>query len=121
MFDIKIGKQKKQIVLVLNNALGHKPRVTKNIKLIFLPANSTGILQHLDAGIIRSFKAHYRRHVLNFIMEMNEGKDFIINLFKKITIKDEVIFTKLAWDDVQQACQTRGPRICNTFFEKFGP
>ena len=36
-------------------------------------------------------------------MEMNEGKDFIINLFKKITIKDAVIFTKLAWDDVQDS------------------
>lgn len=100
LFDIAIKKEKRKIILLIDNAPGHKVIPTENIKLIFLPPNSTGILQPLDSGIIRSFKAHYRKYLLEKVMDMHENEVPVKQLFKKITIKEAIIFSKFAWDDV---------------------
>ncbi|KAA1118791.1 hypothetical protein PGT21_006087 [Puccinia graminis f. sp. tritici] len=39
-----------------------------NVKVHFLPPNLTSVLQPCDAGIIRAFKAHYRKRYLEFAM-----------------------------------------------------
>ncbi|EIE86253.1 hypothetical protein RO3G_10964 [Rhizopus delemar RA 99-880] len=59
--DVAFGRQNRKIALLLDNASVHKIRIPlNNIKLIFLPANTTSKLQALDAGIIANFKAHFR-------------------------------------------------------------
>ena len=35
----------------------------KNIKVIFLPTNTTSFIQPCNQGIIRAFKAHYLREM----------------------------------------------------------
>jgi hypothetical protein len=35
----------------------------------------TGKLQPLDAGIIRAFKAHYRRQQLEYLLDIFENND----------------------------------------------
>ena len=52
--------ERRKIALVIDNAPGHKIFELNDVELIFLPPNMTGVLQRLDAGIIRFFKAHYR-------------------------------------------------------------
>lgn len=48
--------------MFLDNAPVHPPAIElENIKLKFFPANTTAAIQPLDQGIIRNFKAHYRR------------------------------------------------------------
>ncbi len=53
-----------KVLLLVDNATGHNisedvsARLT-NIKLEYLPANTTSHIQPADAGIIKSFKCHY--------------------------------------------------------------
>ncbi|KAG1592599.1 hypothetical protein G6F47_009380 [Rhizopus delemar] len=59
--NVAFGRQNRKIALLLDSASDHKIKIPlNNIKLIFLPANTTSKLQALDAGIIANFKAHFR-------------------------------------------------------------
>ena len=41
-----------------------------NIKVVFLPANATSMLQPLDLGIFKSFKVHFYTHPLRFVISL---------------------------------------------------
>ncbi|KAG2190430.1 hypothetical protein INT47_006476 [Mucor saturninus] len=59
--DIAFGREGRKVALLLDNASVHKLKFKPvNIKLVFLPANTTSMLQALDAGIIANFKAYFR-------------------------------------------------------------
>jgi hypothetical protein len=66
----KIMKLKKRkVLLFLDNATSHtEPLALSNVMLKFLPPNTTSKLQPLDLGIIRAFKARYRKHMLKHLI-----------------------------------------------------
>ncbi|XP_037502649.1 tigger transposable element-derived protein 6-like [Rhipicephalus sanguineus] len=79
--DRKMSSQNRNILLLLDQCAAHPKQVTLcNIKLVFLPANTTSHLQPLDAGIIRNAK-HYFKRLL-------------------ITLLDALHFIAMAWDRV---------------------
>lgn len=51
---------------------GPPPPILDHVKLIYLPPNTTAWLQPLDAGIIRSLKAGYRRKFVQYIVNYFE-------------------------------------------------
>ena len=57
----ELYKQKRKIALLVDNAPGHIADDYDNIKLVFLPPNTTSKLQPLDQGIISWVKREYRR------------------------------------------------------------
>ncbi|CAF0968560.1 unnamed protein product [Rotaria magnacalcarata] len=62
-------KQKRHILLFLENAPVHPPDVQlENIKLKFFPPNTTAKIQPMDQRVIRAFKAYYRRHLVKHII-----------------------------------------------------
>ena len=67
--------QKRKIVLLLDNCSAHPSDIAfSNIKLIFLPPNTTSTLQPLDIGVIRNFKCHYRSAINKRVIRDLNGK-----------------------------------------------
>ena len=77
------------------------------IKLIYLPSDCTCVLQPADQGLIRSFKARYRYHLLtrlcaesqSFIEDSNSNLQ-TFNIKHKIKFNDCVSMCILAWSDI---------------------
>ncbi|XP_065314873.1 jerky protein homolog-like [Gordionus sp. m RMFG-2023] len=91
---------KKKILLFCDNASCHKTKLTfNNIKLIFLPANTTSLIQPLDMGAIRSFKCHYRKGIMRKMITLMEGND-TISFYKRFTLYDSLYLIKFAWGEV---------------------
>lgn len=63
--DKEMKKKNKKILMFIDNCTAHGeiPNL-KNIKIKYLPPNTTSKLQPLDQGIIQSFKMHYRKEVV---------------------------------------------------------
>ncbi|KAG0438485.1 Tigger transposable element-derived protein 6 [Dictyocoela muelleri] len=57
--DQQMITEKRKILLILDNAQTHSFVQLCNIILMFLPKNTTSIMQPLDMGIIKAFKCHY--------------------------------------------------------------
>ena len=72
---VMAGKEK--VVLLVDNFSGHQvPIVASQLrvtKLVFLPPNTTSRFQPMDAGIIASFKAHYRKLVTQYQIDLYHG------------------------------------------------
>ena len=63
-FDSKMRRQNLQVLLLLDNAPSHPKDVNvTNVKLVFLPANMTFMLQPLDQGIIKAVKTIYQKRL----------------------------------------------------------
>jgi len=65
-FDLHVANRK--VVLVLDNCSAHvsleelPARIQlRNTRVLYLPPNMTSKIQPYDVGIIRNFKAYYRR------------------------------------------------------------
>ena len=52
----KMTKQNRKILLLVDNCPSPTQIPLSNVKIVFLPPNTTGLLQPLDLGVIRSFK-----------------------------------------------------------------
>lgn len=86
-WDQQLISRRRKIVLVVDNCPAH-PKISTltNIKLIFLPPNTTSLIQPLDQGIIRSLKCHYRKiQQLNHLETVESGKPYVVaNVYEAI-------------------------------------
>lgn len=106
-WDQNLESAQRKIVLLVDNCTAHKVNSTLlNIKLIFLPANTTSVIQPCDQGIINSLKAHYRRAIKQRIIgHMDENLSGTITsneLAKKTSLLDAMHLLLDAWHSVTQ-------------------
>ncbi|KAG2198830.1 hypothetical protein INT47_000746 [Mucor saturninus] len=67
---IAFGREGRKVILLLDNASVHKLKFKQvNIKLVFLPANTTSMLQALNAGIVANFKAYVHSQQCKYIAD----------------------------------------------------
>lgn len=98
-WDRKLQSQGRKVLLLIDNFSGHKwneDRI-KNIRVEFLAPNLTPFVQPMDAGIIRTLKAHYKRMLLQRSLDLEEGGSteiFKIDALEAIRILEE------AWETV---------------------
>jgi len=99
----------RNILLLIDNCPAHIIDCInlRHIKVIFLPANTTSIIQPCDQGIIRTFKAYYRSAIRGKVLALidNGLHDASCSLqpndiAKKITILDDIHLAKKAWNKV---------------------
>lgn len=70
-------KKGRKILILMDNCPAHNNLGNfSNIKIAFLPHNTTSLIQPLDQGIIRALKANYRRFFINNIFCSNNPKKF---------------------------------------------
>ncbi|XP_064422751.1 tigger transposable element-derived protein 6-like [Latimeria chalumnae] len=91
-FNRKMCRQDRHVLLFLDNAPAHPHDLPElsNVKLVFLPANTTSVLQPLDQGIIQNVKVNYRKRLLWKVLgEIDKGKS-AYDVVKSITDLDAV-------------------------------
>ena len=101
--NTRLRKESCFIILFMDNAGCHPEDVAgkySNVKVVFLPPNTTSVLQPLDLGIIKNFKVYYRKlllcHILSKIEECNTASEVV----QSVTILNAVRWVAQAWEKV---------------------
>ena len=114
--DRKMKLQNRNVLLFLDNATSHQESIQKrltNIKLVFLPKNTTSRLQPLDAGIIRAFKLKYRKLLIKYVILRVDENMRAPDVIKAVDILKVIGWVKSAWEEVT-------PDTIEHYFEKCG-
>ncbi|THH15958.1 hypothetical protein EUX98_g9379 [Antrodiella citrinella] len=97
-FDVDMRLQNRRICLTVDNFSGHSISYTpQNIKLEFFEPNLTSFVQPLDQGIIRCFKAIYRRELCIRALELDEAGEEDIY---KLDLLEAMVLARRAWREV---------------------
>ncbi|XP_050335026.1 tigger transposable element-derived protein 4-like [Bactrocera neohumeralis] len=97
-WDCELIKAKTKILLLVDNCPAHPQVHLHNIKLHFLPPNTTSVLQPMDQGLINSLKQSYRKQHLMKIMDLPEEA----NPTKAVNLLDAVNMLSVAWESVSK-------------------
>ncbi|VDP01602.1 unnamed protein product [Heligmosomoides polygyrus] len=96
MWDRRLGKENRKILLFVDNCPAH-PKVTlTNIALRFFLPNATAEVQPMDQGIMQNLKIHYRRLFLRRrIASIDSSVEFSFDFLNPINLLDQ------AWSEVK--------------------
>lgn len=76
---------KRKILLHMGNVSSHASAdlPLSNVPVKFFPASTTSCLQLLDAGIIKMFKVHFRKHLLSHVLALIDRCNSATELSKR--------------------------------------
>ncbi|XP_062570271.1 tigger transposable element-derived protein 6-like [Saccostrea cucullata] len=99
----EMKRQSRKILLFLDNATSH-PHDLKlsNITLKYFPPNTTSKLQPLDLGIIRAFKARYRKRMMGHLLSKMDTCKTAAELTRNVSVLDAIHWINKAWDETKQ-------------------
>lgn len=95
-----------KILLLVDNAPAH-PSIEilqsrdGKVKTMFLPPNTTSVLQPMDQGILETLKKHYKKQLLRHLIIENDSSSLPVpEVLKKLTIKDAVYWSAHSWEEI---------------------
>ena len=107
------------VALIMDQCSGHDSTVTDSlgqVTLYFLPPNTTSIYKPMDQGIVAAVKAHYRRILLDNLVDKVEMYDELQALAAKqkqgkrglkygcpATVLDACQIIKLCWESLSES------------------
>ena len=97
--DKKFRIKKRNILLIIDNAscLNINNLELTNIKVLFLPPNTTSHLQPLDNGIIAAVKKRYKTKQILYIIKQLENN---VLAPEKISLLQAIKMFKQSWDEI---------------------
>jgi transcriptional regulator with XRE-family HTH domain len=101
LFNESMISERRNVALLLDNAPCHPKMEFSNVKLIFLPPNTTAGTQPLDVGIIKNFKVKYRQRLLNHLI-MSTVTEQAETLLKRVNLKHSIKWISESWRDVSE-------------------
>ncbi|GFY35054.1 tigger transposable element-derived protein 1 [Trichonephila clavipes] len=101
-----------KVLLIVDNAASHPQLEHPNVQLVFLPPNTTSLL---DQGIIATFKKYYIKTTYKFILNKLENESLTVkDMWKQFSIFDCLFHVASA------SAQIR-PRTLNACWKKIWP
>lgn len=104
-FNQKMRAEKRSVLLLLDNAGCHPPEMLQdkfsNIKILFVPPNTTSKLQPLDLGIIANFKVHYKRLFLQHVLARIDEAKNATEVTGSINVLTAIRLVALGWREVK--------------------
>lgn len=101
----------KKAILLLDNAPGHPQNLDTldtglDVKVIYMPPNTTSILQPMDQGVIFTFKAYYLRITLKEMIKAidTNSNQTVKDYWRSYDILKGIKNLKSAWDEVTTNC-----------------
>ena len=93
-WDNNLIRGGRKICLFVDNCPAHEINVKfKKTEIQFIPPNTISLFQHLDGGIIWAFNSQLTARKLNGIFDAVEQAPGARYAFKKIDLKNGVIYT----------------------------
>ena len=91
------------MLLFVDNVTSHPATELRNVKLVFLPANTTSKLQPMDQGIIQTMKLKYRKRQLQHVISAmkKDTSKCGSQLLKGINILQAIYWVNNAWKHVE--------------------
>ncbi|XP_063152245.1 uncharacterized protein LOC134492057 isoform X1 [Candoia aspera] len=94
-----------KVLLILDDAPGHPitlGSLCENVKTVFLPPNTTSLLQPMDQGVIATFKAYYIRRTFEQAIAKTTGDDAVslTEFWKNYNIRHAIENIHHAWQQI---------------------
>ena len=109
-FNHHLLRANRSIILLMDNAECHPHHLKEkfsNIKIVFLPANTTSTLQPLDLGIIQNFKCRYRKFLLRYVVAQIDHCVTASDVVGSVNLLKAIRWVAQAWDMVQSITVSR--------------
>ncbi|XP_052221853.1 tigger transposable element-derived protein 6-like [Dreissena polymorpha] len=104
LFNQRMRRARRNVLLLLDNAPSHPPDLQlTNVKIVFLPANTTSKLQPLDQGIIQNMKQLYRKRLLRSVLsKINKESMSAVELSKCVSVLDAVQWVHSSVNEIKR-------------------
>lgn len=98
------------VILLLDNAPGHPPAdelhaVNPHVQVVYLPPNTSALIQPMDQGLIATFKSYYLRQTFSQAVTATNDESAACDLrqfWKNFNILDSVRNVGEAWKEVKE-------------------
>lgn len=106
-----------KVLLLMDNCKSHcVGDLHPNIDIMFLPPNTTSLIQPMDQTVIATFKSYYMQRVMDkmvqFINHHRQCEEFqaihvVKHFWRKFSIADSITFIQESWQQVEQKTMNR--------------
>ena len=100
--DRLLGMRNRKILLFADNASCHLPPELVNIKLQFLPPNTTSLTQPLDQGIIKNMKVFYGKNFLYHVVSKIDEMSSAAEVSSSVNVLQAISWITQAWRSVEE-------------------